>query len=105
MLRRLSRERREYIYKKSLESKERQIFERKQQIRQLLAEGKPIPPELKEGLDEEGRSNFGGMGAAAALKVDEAQTGELMGMCGWEWEGEGQSAACANELVRLRSSR
>ncbi|PWN95652.1 putative IMP4-component of the U3 small nucleolar ribonucleo protein [Tilletiopsis washingtonensis] len=74
MLRRLSRERREYIYRKSQESKEHEIFERKQKIRQLLAEGKPVPRNLTEGLEQEGRSNFGGMGGAAALRVDEGQT-------------------------------
>jgi U3 small nucleolar ribonucleoprotein protein IMP4 len=79
MLRRLSRERREYIYRKSLESKEHEIFERKQKIRQLLAEGKPVPRNLTEGLEQEGRSNFGGMGGAAALRVDEGQTGECRG--------------------------
>ncbi|EIW71732.1 U3 small nucleolar ribonucleoprotein IMP4 [Tremella mesenterica] len=47
MLRRQTRERREYIYKKSLESQERAIYERKQRIKDLLAAGKPIPNELK----------------------------------------------------------
>ncbi|CCF53568.1 hypothetical protein NDA11_007540 [Ustilago hordei] len=46
MLRRQTRERREYIYKKALESKEKQIYERKQQIREALASGKPLPPSL-----------------------------------------------------------
>ncbi|GAC96357.1 hypothetical protein PHSY_003937 [Pseudozyma hubeiensis SY62] len=44
MLRRQTRERREYIYKKALESKEKQIYERKQQLREALASGKPLPP-------------------------------------------------------------
>lgn len=47
MLRRQTRERREYIYKKALESKEKQIYERKQQIREALASGKPLPSELR----------------------------------------------------------
>lgn len=47
MLRRQTRERREYIYKKALESKEKQIYERKQQIREALASGKPLPAELR----------------------------------------------------------
>lgn len=47
MLRRQARERREYIYRKSLEQQERILFERKQKIRQLLAAGKPIPKELQ----------------------------------------------------------
>ncbi|EPQ28919.1 uncharacterized protein PFL1_03719 [Pseudozyma flocculosa PF-1] len=47
MLRRQTRERREYIYKKALEAKEKQIYERKQRIREALASGKPIPQDLK----------------------------------------------------------
>ena len=35
------------MYKKALESKQRQIYERKQQIREALASGKPLPPELR----------------------------------------------------------
>ncbi|CCV00159.1 unnamed protein product [Malassezia sympodialis ATCC 42132] len=46
-LRRQARERREYVYKKALESKQRQIYERKQKIREALASGKPLPPELR----------------------------------------------------------
>lgn len=53
MLRRQTRERREYIYKKALESKEKQIYERKQQIREALASGKPLPPELRGKQAEE----------------------------------------------------
>ncbi|CDR99200.1 probable IMP4-component of the U3 small nucleolar ribonucleoprotein [Sporisorium scitamineum] len=53
MLRRQTRERREYIYKKVLESKEKQIYERKQQIRKALASGKPLPPELRGKAAEE----------------------------------------------------
>jgi len=64
MLRRQTRERREYIYRKSLEQKERQIFERKQRIRQLLAEGKPIPPDLREDATK----------FATSLRVDAAQS-------------------------------
>ncbi|TKY86773.1 hypothetical protein EX895_004413 [Sporisorium graminicola] len=53
MLRRQTRERREYIYKKALESKEKQIYERKQQIREALASGKPLPAELRGKQAEE----------------------------------------------------
>lgn len=35
------------MYKKALESKQRQIYERKQKIREALASGKPLPPELR----------------------------------------------------------
>ena len=67
MLRRQTRERREYIFKKSQESQERAIWERKQRIKELLATGKPIPPELKADVRE-----FGGKD----LVLDEAQAGE-----------------------------
>lgn len=69
MLRRQTRERREYIFKKSQESQERAIWERKQRIKELLATGKPIPPELRADVRE-----FGGKD----LVLDEAQAGELL---------------------------
>lgn len=47
MIRRLTRERREYLYRKSLEGKQRERYEKKRRLRQALAEGKPIPPELR----------------------------------------------------------
>lgn len=51
MLRRQSRERREYLYRKSLEAQEAQLYAKKQKVRQLLAEGKAIPKELRDGID------------------------------------------------------
>ncbi|KAL1923171.1 uncharacterized protein VTP21DRAFT_9547 [Calcarisporiella thermophila] len=51
MLRRQTRLRREYLYRKSLESQERQIYERKQKIKEALAQGKPIPTELRNESD------------------------------------------------------
>lgn len=53
MLRRQSRERREYLYRKSLEATEAQLYARKQKVRQLLAEGKAIPKELRDGMDND----------------------------------------------------
>ncbi|ORX37964.1 putative rRNA primary transcript binding protein [Kockovaella imperatae] len=47
MNRRQTRERREYIFKKSQESQERAIYERKQRIKELLAAGKPLPTDLR----------------------------------------------------------
>ncbi|KAL6572923.1 hypothetical protein OROHE_002399 [Orobanche hederae] len=47
MLRRNVRLRREYLYRKSLEGKERLLYEHKRKIREALAEGKPIPTELR----------------------------------------------------------
>ncbi|KAI5649076.1 hypothetical protein M9H77_35081 [Catharanthus roseus] len=48
MLRRNIRLRREYLYQKNLEGKERLLYEKKRKIRQALEEGKPIPTELKK---------------------------------------------------------
>lgn len=47
-LRRNQRLRREYLYRKSLEGKERAIYERKQQVKDALREGKSIPTELRK---------------------------------------------------------
>jgi U3 small nucleolar ribonucleoprotein protein IMP4 len=47
MLRRNTRLRREYLYRKGLEGKEREYYEKKRKIRQALEEGKPIPTELR----------------------------------------------------------
>ncbi|KAK4052522.1 snoRNA-binding rRNA-processing protein imp4 [Microbotryomycetes sp. JL221] len=43
MLRRQQRARREFLYTKSLENKQRQIYERKQRVKDLLAQGKQVP--------------------------------------------------------------
>ncbi|KAL2898344.1 U3 small nucleolar ribonucleoprotein IMP4 [Bienertia sinuspersici] len=47
MLRRNQRLRREYLYRKSLEGKERLLYEKKRKIKEALEEGKPIPTELR----------------------------------------------------------
>eukprot|EP00204_Picochlorum_oklahomense_P002653 CAMPEP_0118806712 /NCGR_PEP_ID=MMETSP1161-20130426/32664_1 /TAXON_ID=249345 /ORGANISM="Picochlorum oklahomensis, Strain CCMP2329" /LENGTH=307 /DNA_ID=CAMNT_0006735927 /DNA_START=54 /DNA_END=977 /DNA_ORIENTATION=+ len=47
MLRRNARLRKEYLYRKSLEGKEKELYEKKRKIRQALEEGKPIPTELR----------------------------------------------------------
>jgi U3 small nucleolar ribonucleoprotein protein IMP4 len=47
MLRRNARVRREFIYRKSLEGKERELYEKKRTIRQCLEDGKVIPTELR----------------------------------------------------------
>ena len=47
MLRRNARLRRELIYRKSLEGKERELYEKKRTIRQCLEDGKVIPTELR----------------------------------------------------------
>ncbi|KAI9230710.1 MAG: anticodon-binding protein [Piptocephalis tieghemiana] len=48
MLRRQTRLRQEYLFRKNKESQERQVFERKQQIKQALQEGKPLPTEIRK---------------------------------------------------------
>ena len=55
-MRRNTRERREYLYRKSLEGKQRAQYEQKRRIQKALAEGKPIPTELAaraEALDRQ----------------------------------------------------
>ena len=47
MLRRNARLRREFVYRKSLEGKERELYEKKRTIRQCLEDGKVIPTELR----------------------------------------------------------
>ena len=65
--RRQTRERREYIFKKSQESQERAIYERKQRIKELLAAGKPLPTDLRNEAKQLGGKD---------LVLDEAQAGE-----------------------------
>ncbi|KAK3276967.1 hypothetical protein CYMTET_14996, partial [Cymbomonas tetramitiformis] len=48
MLRRQIRQRREYIYRKSLEGKEKVQYERKRTLKKALEEGKPIPTEVRD---------------------------------------------------------
>ncbi|CAM9155894.1 unnamed protein product [Heterosigma akashiwo] len=45
-VRRNVRLRKEYLYRKSLEGKEREIYEKKRAIKEALREGKPLPTEL-----------------------------------------------------------
>ncbi|KAJ3085016.1 snoRNA-binding rRNA-processing protein imp4 [Quaeritorhiza haematococci] len=52
MIRRQTRLRREYLYKKGLESKDKQIFERKQQLKSALQSGTRIPHELRKDAEE-----------------------------------------------------
>ncbi|KAF5190236.1 U3 small nucleolar ribonucleoprotein imp4-like [Thalictrum thalictroides] len=47
MLRRNIRQRKEYLYRKNLEGKERMLYEKKRKIKEALEEGKPIPTELR----------------------------------------------------------
>ncbi|KZT12796.1 Brix-domain-containing protein [Laetiporus sulphureus 93-53] len=63
MIRRQIRERRQYIYAKSLEAQERQTYERKQQIKDALASGRALPTELRKDAPNLGKD----------LAFDEAQ--------------------------------
>jgi U3 small nucleolar ribonucleoprotein protein IMP4 len=66
-LRRQTRERREYIHRKSLASQEQAIYQRKQTIKDLVAQGKQLPTELRKEAKELGGKD---------LVLDEAQRGE-----------------------------
>ncbi|KAG6902302.1 hypothetical protein C0995_001912 [Termitomyces sp. Mi166 len=61
--RRQIRERRQYIYGKSQEAQERQTYERKQQLKEVLASGKSLPTELKKDAKNLGKD----------LALDDAQ--------------------------------
>ena len=52
MHRRNARLRNEFLYRKSLEGKQREEYEKKRAIRQALQEGKPVPTELREEAAE-----------------------------------------------------
>ncbi|KAI6042098.1 Brix-domain-containing protein [Pisolithus marmoratus] len=67
MLRRQARERRQYIYAKSLEAQERHTYERKRQLKDALASGKQLPTELKNDSKALGKD----------LAFDEAQQAKL----------------------------
>ena len=50
--RRQTRLRREYLYRKSLEGNERQLYEKKRLIRNALAQGKALPTEVRASYDK-----------------------------------------------------
>ncbi|KAL7326065.1 snoRNA-binding rRNA-processing protein imp4, variant 2 [Mucor circinelloides] len=58
MIRRNTRLRREYLYKKSLESKERTIYDRKQKIKEAIEQGKAVPTELRD-MDKASKEDLG----------------------------------------------
>ncbi|EJS41945.1 imp4p [Saccharomyces arboricola H-6] len=51
MLRRQARERREYLYRKAQELQDSQLQQKRQIVKQALAQGKPLPKELAEDED------------------------------------------------------
>lgn len=52
MNRRVSRLRREYLYRKSLQGAQKEEYEKKRAIREALQEGKPLPTELRKEAAE-----------------------------------------------------
>ncbi|KXS10889.1 Brix-domain-containing protein [Gonapodya prolifera JEL478] len=48
MIRRQTRLRREYLYRKAIEDKEKSIFDRKRRLQEAIKDGKPIPYDLKQ---------------------------------------------------------
>mmetsp|Transcript_38087 Transcript_38087/g.92647 ORF Transcript_38087/g.92647 Transcript_38087/m.92647 type:complete len:297 (-) Transcript_38087:487-1377(-) len=50
--RRQTRLRREYLYRKSLEGREKAAYEQKRVIREALASGKPLPTEVRASYDK-----------------------------------------------------
>lgn len=56
MIRRQARERREYLYRKSLELQESALQQKRQQIKAALASGKPLPKDIAE--DEKLQKDF-----------------------------------------------
>jgi len=57
MIRRNTRLRREFLYRKSLEGKERAAYEHKVQVKEAIAEGKALPTEL-QGQDQKLREQL-----------------------------------------------
>ncbi|KAJ3215213.1 snoRNA-binding rRNA-processing protein imp4 [Dinochytrium kinnereticum] len=51
MIRKETRKRREYLYRKSLEVKDRQIYERKQKLKEAIAENKTLSADLRKDID------------------------------------------------------
>lgn len=49
--RRQTRLRREYLYRKSLEGREKVEYEQKRLVREALAQGRPLPTEVRAGYD------------------------------------------------------
>lgn len=95
MLRRQSRERREYLYRKSLEAQEAQLYSRKQRIRQLLAEGKAIPKELRGDA-----TSLQGEKLARGVDLDAAQSDPLT-----SFDSEYATAGSRDPRILLTTSR
>ncbi|KAA0153050.1 hypothetical protein FNF27_07989 [Cafeteria roenbergensis] len=73
-IRRNVRLRKEYLYRKSLEGKQRDDYERKQRVKRALADGKPIPTDLRKDavrLTREAEADDARTGAGVRSHVDD----------------------------------
>ena len=95
MLRRTARLRREYLYRKSLEGREREDYERKRAIREALENGKPIPTELKADAAR----------LAAEDEQDDERTGATPGGGAASVDDEYASASVQDPKVLVTTSR
>lgn len=72
MLRRLARERREYLYRKSIEDKRRTVEEKKERLKQALEENRPIPYELRtEALSLQGALEWDDPGGEGVVSQED----------------------------------
>jgi len=81
MSRRNTRLRREYLYRKSLEGKDKAVYEKKKLVKQALAEGRPIPTELKAE-----HANL-----SSEIQLEDAVTSEVKSMIDDEYAKAGIS--------------
>lgn len=101
-LRRNVRLRREYLYRKNLEGKERALYERKETIKSALALGKRIPTELKAQAAELNFDNsydIGNEGDEGGIVEGEKKSKKLL--C----DDEYQSAGIFDPKIALTTSR
>lgn len=91
MIRRTARLRREYLYRKSLEGKEKVQYEKKRTLKKALEEGRPIPTELK--------------GEANKLKVEVELEDERTAVLSTHQDDEYARAAEQDPRVLLTTSR
>jgi len=91
MIRRNARLRREYLYRKGLEGKEKAIYEKKRKIKNALAEGKTLPTELRGEAAE----------LRHELELDDTKTSELK----THIDDEYANAGVRDPKILLTSSR
>ncbi|KAI9136497.1 anticodon-binding protein [Paraphysoderma sedebokerense] len=80
MIRRQTRLRKEYLYRKALEAKDRSIFEKKRQLKDALESGKKLPTELRnvsEGLRKDLMYDDGQTAPSTHIDDEYARAGEV----------------------------